>query len=159
MSQKYKIAVATSDGKTVDSHFGHVSSFLILEVDEESGKFEDIEERDVTAACSGGNCGGKENAPATDSCSSDSGCGGHNGAGSTSSPMDEIAKALSDMDYVLVARIGPHAVRALAKYKVTAYDIVLPIDEAIAKINEFRLKIKERKAKFAKKEVQNGKDS
>ena len=31
---KYKVAVATSDGKTVDSHFGHVSNFLIFEVDE-----------------------------------------------------------------------------------------------------------------------------
>ena len=59
--------------------------------------------------------------------------------------MDEIAKALSDVDYVLVARIGPHAIRALAKYNVTAYDIVLPIEEAIAKINEYRKKIKERK--------------
>ena len=50
MSEKYKVAVATSDGKTVDSHFGHVQSFLIFEVDEESGKAEDIGERDVTAA-------------------------------------------------------------------------------------------------------------
>ena len=135
---KYKVAVATSDGKTVDSHFGHVSNFLIFEVDEESGKFEDVEERDVQAACTGGSCGGVQ-------ASSDSPCGGHNGAVSTSSPMDEIAKALSDVDYVLVARIGPHAIRALAKYDVTAYDIVLPIDEAISKINEFRKKIKERK--------------
>lgn len=138
MADKYKVAVATSDGKTVDSHFGHVQSFLILEVDEESGKFEDVEERDVKAACSGGSCGGVQN-------ESDSPCGGHKGAESSSSAMDEIAKALSDVDYVLVARIGPHAIRALAKYNVTAYDIVLPIDEAISKINEFRKKIKERK--------------
>ena len=38
MSEKYKVAVATSDGITVDSHFGHVQSFLIFEVDEESGR-------------------------------------------------------------------------------------------------------------------------
>lgn len=140
MSEKYKVAVATSDGKTVDSHFGHVQSFLIFEVDEESGKAEDIGERDVTAACSGGFCGGVQSG-------SDSGCGGHNGAGEGHSQMDEIAKALSDVDYVLVARIGPHAIRALAKYNVTAYDIVLPIEEAIAKINEYRIKIKERRNK------------
>lgn len=140
MSEKYKVAVATSDGITVDSHFGHVQSFLIFEVDEENGKAEDIGERDVTAACSGGSCGGVQ-------ASGTAGCGGHNGAGSGSSPMDEIAKALSDVDYVLVARIGPHAIRALAKYDVTAYDIVLPIEEAIAKINEYRIKIKERRNK------------
>ncbi len=138
MSEKYKVAVATSDGKNVDSHFGHVQSFLIFEVDEDTGKYEDVEERDVTAACSGGSCGGTQSA-------GDSGCGGHNGEGSSPSPMDEIAKALSDVDYVLIARIGPHAIRALAKYDVTAYDIVLPIEEAIAKINEYRIKIKERK--------------
>lgn len=141
MADKYKVAVATSDGKTVDSHFGHVSNFLIFEVDEESGKFEDVEERDVSAACSGGSCGGAQK-------ESGSPCGGHNGAGEASSPMGEIAKALSDVDYVLVARIGPHAIRALAKYDVTAYDIVLPIDEAISKINEFRKKIKERKQNY-----------
>ena len=138
MSEKYKVAVATSDGKTVDSHFGHAQSFLIFEVDEDSGSYEDIEERDVTAACSGGSC-------AASSSANDSGCGGHNGAGEGHSQMDEIAKALSDVDYVLVTRIGPHAIRALAKYDVTAYDIVLPIGEAIAKINDFRKKIKERK--------------
>ena len=134
---KYKVAVASSDGKTVDSHFGHAQSFLIFEVDEESGAYEDVEERDVRAACSGGGCGGAQKG--------DSPCGGHNGAVEGASPMDEIAKVLSDVDYVLVARIGPHAVRALAKYDVTAYDIVLPIDEAIRKINEFRRKINERK--------------
>ena len=147
---KYKVAVATSDGKTVDSHFGHVSNFLIFEVDEETGAFEDIEDRDVQAACSGGSCAGTQ-AVEPSGCGSGAGCGGHNGVGEGASAMDLIAKALSDVDYVLVARIGPHAVRALAKYNVTAYDIVLPIDEAIAKINEFRKKIAERKARFAQK--------
>jgi len=129
LSDFYKVAVATSDGKTVDSHFGHVKSFLIFQVEEESGKAEDIGERDVTAACSEGSCGG------------------HNGAGAETSPMEEIAKELSDVDYVLVAKIGPHAIRALAKYDITAYDIVLPIEEAITKINDFRKKIKERRNK------------
>ena len=31
--EKYKVAVASSDGKTVDTHFGHAQSFLIFEVD------------------------------------------------------------------------------------------------------------------------------
>ena len=62
--------------------------------------------------------------------------------------MDDIARALSDVDYVLVAKIGPHAIRALARYDITAYDIVLPVKDAIAKINEFRKKIKEHRAKF-----------
>lgn len=134
MADTYKVAVATSDGKNVDSHFGHVSSFLILEVDGESGHFEDIEDRSVAAACSAGERGGVS-------------CGGRNGVGEGKSAMDAIAEILEDVDYVLTARIGPHAIRALAKYNITAYDIVLPIDEAVKKISEFRQKIAERRIK------------
>lgn len=133
--EKYKVAVASSDGKTVDTHFGHAQSFLIFEVDEQTGAFEDVEERDVRAACN-----------------SQASCGGRIEEGDS---MDLAAKAL---DYVLVAKIGPHAIRALARYDITAYDIVLPIDEAIKKINEFRLKIKARRNKN-KEVLQNGKDS
>ncbi|MGN0739145.1 MAG: NifB/NifX family molybdenum-iron cluster-binding protein [Treponema sp.] len=133
--EKYKVAVATSDLKTVDTHFGHAQHFLIFEVDEETGAFEDVEERDVSAACA-----------------SSASCGGRVQDGDF---MDLTARALEDVDYVLVAKIGPHAIRALARYDVTAYDIVLPIDEAISKINEFRRKIKARRNK--KTEVkQNG---
>lgn len=54
--EKYKVAVASSDGKTVDTHFGHAQSFLIFEVDEQTGAFEDVEERDVRAACNSRAC-------------------------------------------------------------------------------------------------------
>lgn len=58
--EKYKVAVASSDGKIVDTHFGHAQSFLIFEVDEQTGAFEDVEERDVRAACnSQASCGGR----------------------------------------------------------------------------------------------------
>lgn len=136
--EKYKVAVASSDGKTVDTHFGHAQSFLIFEVDEQTDAFEDVEERDVRAACN-----------------SQASCGGRIEEGDS---MDLAAKALEDVDYVLVAKIGPHAIRALARYNVTAYDIVLPIDEAIKKINEFRLKIKARRNKD-REVLQNGKNS
>lgn len=139
----YKVAVATSDGINVDSHFGHVLSFVIYDVDEETGEYDDVEERDVAAACSGGNCGSIQVVQP--------GCGGQNGSsscggsGAPDTPMEKIAEALSDVDYVLCAKIGPHAIRALAKYNVSAYDIVLPVGQAIKKINDFRLKIKARK--------------
>ena len=134
MGEKYKVAVASSDGKTVDSHFGHAQSFLILEVDEESGSFEDVEERAVTAGCAGEDCGAVKGSSA---------CG--NSPHEAASPLDAVAASLKDVDYVLVAKIGPHAIRALTRFDITAYDIVLPIDEAINKINEFRKKIKARK--------------
>ncbi|MCI6798648.1 MAG: NifB/NifX family molybdenum-iron cluster-binding protein, partial [Spirochaetia bacterium] len=76
--EKYKVAVASSDGKTVDTHFGHAQSFLIFEVDEQTGAFEDVEERDVRAACN-----------------SQASCGGRIEEGDS---MDLAAKALEDVD-------------------------------------------------------------
>ena len=82
----YLIAVATSDGEIIDTHFGHADSFLILEVDED-GYYEEIEERVVRPACGGG-----------DDCKR---CAG--------SLMNDIAQELKDVDFVLGARSGPHA--------------------------------------------------
>ena len=118
----YKVAVASSDGQTIDTHFGHADHFYILEVDEETGTFRELENRDVHAACGGGECGGVANkkvAPDAD-------------------PMDTMTGNLADVAYVLCARIGPHAIHALSKKGIRAYDIVLPIEEAVAKINAFR---------------------
>lgn len=139
---EYRIAVATSDGRMVDSHFGHVSNFLILKVDEDTDAFEEIEDRDVSAACSGGECGAtvrREDILIGNGGCGGNGCGGGNGA--EASAMDAIAQALSDVQYVLCARIGPPAIKALAKREIRAYDIVLPIDEAVKKINVFRKRI------------------
>lgn len=130
---KYKIAVATSDGKMVDTHFGHASRFLILDVDEDTDSFEDVEERNIAAACAGGNCA--------------SVVPEHSGGASDS--MDAAARALCDVDYVLVARIGPHALQALARYNVTAFDIVLSVSEAVKKINIYRKKIAQKKGEHS----------
>ena len=127
MGDKYKVAVGSSDGETVDTHFGHAESFIVFEVDEETGSFEESEIRNVTAGCAGGECGAE-------------------GKVSEEAPLEAVAASLSDVDYVLVARIGPHAVRALAKHNVTAFDIVLPIGEAISKLTEFRKKMKARQS-------------
>ena len=128
MGEKYKVAVASSDGETVDSHFGHTENFLVFEVDEESGKFEQIESRNVTAGCKGGECGNDtENEKA--------------------SPLEQVAESLKDTDYVLAARIGPHAQRLLALHDVTSFGIVISIEEGIKKINDFRKKLKERKTR------------
>jgi nitrogen fixation protein NifX len=43
----YKIAIASSDGQTVDQHFGQAVNFLIYEVS--NGKIEFVEDRDVNA--------------------------------------------------------------------------------------------------------------
>ena len=129
----YKVAVASSDGINVDTHFGHAESFIVFDVDESDGSFVDLTDIDVSAACSSAaQCG-------------TTGCG--NGRPLENDPMEVVAKALDGIDYVLVARIGPHAIQALARHGITAYDIVLPIEDAIKKINFFRQKIRARELK------------
>ncbi|MBP5248052.1 MAG: dinitrogenase iron-molybdenum cofactor biosynthesis protein [Fibrobacter sp.] len=119
---KYKVAVATNDGVHVNVHFGHAAAFDVYEVDDESGEISKVEVRLKPEHCDG-TCGSRE---------------------TEGSSMDSAAKSLADLDYVLCEQVGTHAIRALARYNVRAFDIELPIAEAIAKINEFRKKIAER---------------
>lgn len=122
----YKIAVATSDGEIVDTHFGHAGSFLILEVDEETGAFEEVEERNVYAAC-----GGQPN-PSED------------GLGCSSEAMEAVAKELDDVEFVLCARSGPKAERVLTRHQIAILDVIMPINHAVKKINQYRDRYKDR---------------
>ena len=64
------------------------------------------------------------------------------------SSMYAAAKNLADLDYVLCEQLGPQAIQSLARFNVRAFDIALPISEAIAKINIYRNKIAERALRF-----------
>ena len=111
----FKVAVATSDGINVDSHFGHVSEFTIYEVDESKGKGEAIETRRISRAACDGGC-------------------------NETDVFKSIAKELSDVEYVLAARIGIPAVVALGSEDITALDGVIPIKEALKKVAMYRQK-------------------
>ena len=128
---KYKVAVATNDGVNVNVHFGHAAAFDIYEVDEASGKYEKVEVRlkpeHCDGSCGDGTCGQRE---------------------VQHSSMYAAAKNLADLDYVLCEQIGPQAIQSLARFNVRAFDIALPISEAIAKINIYRNKIAERALRF-----------
>ena len=128
---KYKVAVATNDGVNVNVHFGHAAAFDIYEVDEASGKYEKVEVRLKPEHCDGscvdGTCGQRE---------------------VQHSSMYAAAKNLADLDYVLCEQLGPQAIQSLARFNVRAFDIALPISEAIAKINIYRNKIAERALRF-----------
>ena len=128
---KYKVAVATNDGVNVNVHFGHAAAFDIYEVDEASGKYEKVEVRlkpeHCDGSCGDGTCGQRE---------------------VQHSSMYAAAKNLADLDYVLCEQLGPQAIQSLARFNVRAFDIALPIAEAIAKINVYRKKIAERALRF-----------
>lgn len=128
---KYKVAVATNDGVNVNVHFGHAAAFDIYEVDEASGKYEKVEVRlkpeHCDGSCGDGTCGQRE---------------------VQHSSMYAAAKNLADLDYVLCEQLGPQAIQSLARFNVRAFDIALPISDAIAKINIYRNKIAERALRF-----------
>ncbi len=129
----FKVAVATSDGINVDSHFGHVSEFTIYEVDGETGDGEPIEDFEIEkSGCQDGNCGEEI--------------------------FDEIAVSLAEekVEFVLAAKIGPRAVQALTRQNIIALDVVVPVEEALHKVRDYRDRRRLAKERARKILIENG---
>lgn len=107
-----RIAVASTDGKYVNEHFGRAKQFLIFDVGAEDWRF--VELRQNTPSC--GFERAEETAP------------GHGHQGTVA--------LLHDCRAVLVARIGPGAEQVLLSHGIRAYTIPDFIDEAIKKFSE-----------------------
>lgn len=103
----YKIAVASTDGKVVNQHFGRAEKFYIISVLVD-GTFHFESVRDMSSACQDG---------------------GHSEEG-----LARNVSLLSDCSYCLVSQIGPGAEYALNKQGITAFAISHYIDTAIEKI-------------------------
>jgi len=101
-----KVAVASSDGKYVNQHFGRARQFLVFEVRDDG--FEFLELRDNVPPCSGQE---------------------HN-----DDLLDKAVNLVADCKAVLISQIGPGAVEALALKGVRSF--VLPdfIEDAIKKL-------------------------
>jgi predicted Fe-Mo cluster-binding NifX family protein len=105
----YKIALATSDGKVVNQHFGRCPSWTIIEIDEDSSRF--LEKREIAAAC----------AP-----------GGHD-----DNVLGAVIDALSDCRAALAARIGQGAAVRLEARGIAAFECGEFVDDAIAKVSAY----------------------
>ncbi len=103
----YKIAVASTDGKVVNQHFGRADQFYIIEVDDE-GEYEAIELRKLPPICQGGD---------------------HD-----EDAMIRNVKLLSDCEFVLVSRIGHSAENALERQGIVTYVIPDIIEDAVIKL-------------------------
>lgn len=103
----YKIAVASTDGKVVNEHFGRAKQFFVLEV-KDDGKYEFLEIRRLPAVCDGGN---------------------HD-----DEAMKKNVEALSDCRCVLVSQIGQGAETVLESDGINVYVIPDYIDEAVNKL-------------------------
>lgn len=98
-----KVAIASTDGITINEHFGRSKEFLIYEV-EESGAYTLLEHRENNPHCI------------------------HAADGNTTGTTAEL---LADVEVVLVAQIGPRAEQELRSHGVIALPVTGPIDKAL----------------------------
>jgi len=101
----YRVAVASSDGKYVNEHFGRAKQFLVFNVTDHQCEFYEL----------------RENVPP---CTGD---------GHSEDQMTRTVELLADCKDVLVSRIGPGAVQALSLKGIKSH--VLPdfIEDALKK--------------------------
>lgn len=156
----YKIAVASSDGITVDGAFGEATEFRIYQVEGEQytqveyHKMPEplIQKPEDTAVaqradstdqqnCSGqdsehteaGCCGGQDSDPTEAGC-----CGGHGGHGGCGCGTPDGSfvriKVLSDCRSIVCKKIGPHAKKLLERKAIAAFDVDCSVEDALKKI-------------------------
>lgn len=123
----YKIAVASSDGSTIDQHFGKADRFEIFEVLDDGG-FRSSEIRAKPAAVLSGETADHKRG---------TGCGCEGG--------EADAGIISDCAYVLAAQIGMGALRSLARQGITAFDVDGNPEDAVKKIIEYNIRLGKRK--------------
>ena len=92
----YRVALASTDNRYVDQHFGRAESFLIVDVDE-NGNYEEIEQRFVEPVCNGGH---------------------HDAAN-----LKRGVEGVSDCNFVLAARIGDGARSELEERGSAAFEM------------------------------------
>ncbi len=102
-----RVAVASSDGKFINQHFGHAEQFLIFDIDDE-GNYEYLELRKNEPTCSGGN--------------------------HTAGSMKNAVGVLDGVKVVLVAQIGPGASQNLLINGIQSFSVPSYIDEALEKL-------------------------
>ena len=108
----YKIALASTDGKVVDQHFGHSSHFLIAEITE--NEYRCVELRAVPPCCRGS---GKHETAA----------------------FDAVLELLQDVHAIIVGRIGQFASNYLERAGKIIYEAPYPIEPLLKKMIKDKL--------------------
>ncbi len=101
-----KVAVATSDGFTVNEHFGHAKFFRVYLLGDNGYDF--LEVRDAVAVC-------------------------QHSLGHDTTRFDKIIELLSDCDALLVQRIGEGAAAYLIAKNVRVFEVSGSIDAVLKK--------------------------
>lgn len=104
----YRVAIASTDGIVVNQHFGHAESFHIVELDPEAQTSQYIETRPVSRVCQGHE---------------------HH-----EQSFDAVLEVLSDVQAILVAKIGQGASDYLESKGMLVYEAPFLVDAVIEKI-------------------------
>ncbi len=104
----YRVAVASTDGIVINQHFGHAERFHIVELDTETEAFHFVESRDVQRVCQG--------------------------HGHDLPAFDAVSEILSDVQAIIVAKIGQGASNYLENKGFAIYEAPFPIEAVIQKI-------------------------
>ena len=112
----FKVAVASSDGKFINQHFGMASQFLIFEI-KEDGTYQFLELRENKPACS---------------------VEGH-----SELSMEGSIELISDCKAVIASQIGPGAIDKLLSYGIDPYIAPTFIEEALKEISKIKKDFKD----------------
>ncbi len=115
MEKSLKMAIASSDGKVINQHFGKARRFIIIESDGEEIKILEV----------------RENAPA---------CGTLEYGGHADDALERSISLIEDCDAVLCSRVGGGAVEELFSREIEPVEAPGFIEESALAYARYRLK-------------------
>lgn len=101
-----KVAVASTDGKFINEHFGRAKAFYIIDINENSYSY--IETRVIPPCCKNGE--------------------------HSESDFDNVINLLSDCDGIFVSRIGAIASTYLISHRLRVFEAPGFIDDVMDKV-------------------------
>lgn len=147
-----KVALVSSDGLKIDLHFGQAKEFFIYELQKDS--FVQIERREL--AVNSGEAAlrqaqgpqGEGYGPQEDELSGGFACPGGGGGcggcgGGASGPLAPAVELLLDCRAVVAAQIGQGMRRQLERNAISAFDIEIPVEDALKKLAAYYAKFGE----------------
>lgn len=143
----YKIAIASSDGISIDESFGSAKGFHIFEVTEDG--YSKAEFREAVEPLNDSNekekqeakTSGEEDIGSAAKCSSE-GC--HGGAGGGCSGNGEVSwkvELISDCRCIVCKKIGFHVQKQLERRAITSFDVECAVEDALTRISFYFQKV------------------
>ena len=143
----YKMAVASSDGFSINSHFGATREYRIYEVENEEADL--VEVRTITAAdedktdaiaCDDNNsCGAPSGVSA--SCAGKKSCGGGGGGCGNDPVIAARIDVINDCRCVLAGKIGFQIQKQLEKRGIAHFELDCEIQDAFDKLIPYFYKV------------------